>query len=256
VLGPLKEARQRLEALEAADLGATITVLGESFTLPRFTDRAGGKPSTVVDATGTQRDLRTEEKLAFYGWATVEILRHTGMRIEELKELGHHSIISCKLPTTGEVIPLLQIAPSKSNQERLLLVSPELADVLSAVISRVRGHDGRVPSIPSYDLHEKVWNPPMPLLYQRSVGGENRAISIATIRQSLNMLLADTGIIDASGQPLTFQPHDFRKIFITDAILTGVVLGSRAGQCPAGGVIAGRGGDRARAPSGWGVGDR
>lgn len=73
----------------------------------------------------------------------MEILRHTGMRIEELKELGHHSIINCKLPTTGEVIPLLQIAPSKSNQERLLLVSPELADVLSAVISRVRGHDGR-----------------------------------------------------------------------------------------------------------------
>ncbi|MEV1178209.1 site-specific integrase [Nonomuraea sp. NPDC049784] len=218
----LKEARERLQALEAANLGATITVLGESFTLPRFTDRAGGKPSTVVDATGTQRDLRTEEKLAFYGWATVEILRHTGMRIEELKELGHHSIISYKLPTTGEVIPLLQIAPSKSNQERLLLVSPELADVLSAVISRVRGHDGRVPSIPSYDLHEKVWNPPMPLLYQWSVGGENRAISIATIRQSLNMLLADTGIIDASGQPLTFQPHDFRRIFITDAILNGL----------------------------------
>lgn len=218
----LNEAKERLEALEAADLGSTITVLGERFTLPRSTERAGGKPSTVVDATGARRDFRTEEKLAFYGWATVEILRHTGMRIEELRELGHHSIISYKLPTTGEVIPLLQIAPSKTDQERLLLVSPELADVLSAVISRVRGHDGRVPSIPSYDLHERVWNPPMPLLYQWPVGGENRTISITTIRQSLNTLLADTGITDAHGQPLTFQPHDFRRIFITDAILNGL----------------------------------
>ncbi|MFI6494363.1 tyrosine-type recombinase/integrase [Streptomyces sp. NPDC050564] len=218
----LKEARERLEALEAGDLEATITVHGESFTLPRSTERADGKPSKVFDATGTPRDFRAEEKLAFYGWATVEILRHTGMRIEELKELGHHSIISYKLPTTGEVIPLLQIAPSKTDQERLLLVSPELADVLSAVISRVRGQDGRVPSIPSYDLHEKVWNPPMPLLYQWSVGGENRAISIHTIRSSLHTLLADTGITDASGQPLTFQPHDFRRIFITDAILNGL----------------------------------
>ncbi|WP_308313116.1 site-specific integrase [Streptomyces sp. ISL-1] len=90
------------------------------------------------------------------------------------------------------------------------------------MISRVRGQDGRVPSIPSYDLHEKVWNPSMPLLYQWSVGGENRAISIATIRSSLHTLLADTGITDASGQPLTFQPHDFRRIFITDAILNGL----------------------------------
>ncbi|MFJ4979162.1 tyrosine-type recombinase/integrase [Streptomyces coeruleorubidus] len=218
----LKEARERLEALEAAELGATITVLRESFTLPRPTKRADGKPSKVVDAPGVQRDFRTEEKLAFYGWATVEIFRHTGMCIEELKELGQHSIISYKLPTTGEVIPLLQIAPSKTDQERLLLVSPELANVLSAVISRVRGHDGRVPSIPSYDLHEKVWNPPIPLLYQWFVGSENRAISIATIRQSLSTLLADTGITDANGQRLTFQPHDFRRIFITDAILNGL----------------------------------
>jgi hypothetical protein len=33
-------------------------------------------------------------------------------------------------------VPLLQIAPSKTDTERLLLVSPELADILSMVISR------------------------------------------------------------------------------------------------------------------------
>ncbi|MFF5334710.1 tyrosine-type recombinase/integrase [Streptomyces sp. NPDC013181] len=218
----LKEARARLEALEAGPLGTTVTVLGESFSLPRSTTRADGKPSHAFDANGRYRDLRSEEKLAFYGWATVEILRMTGMRVEELKELGHHSIISYKLPTTGEVIPLLQIAPSKTDQERLLLVSPELANVLSAVISRVRRDDGRVPSIPFYDMHEKVWHPPMPLLYQWSVSGEHRAISVHTIRKSLHILLADTGITDGSGEPLTFQPHDFRRIFITDAILNGL----------------------------------
>ncbi|MGW2545558.1 tyrosine-type recombinase/integrase [Kitasatospora sp. NPDC001574] len=218
----LKEARARLEALETAPLGATITVLGETFNVPRSTTRPDGKPSLALDPNGGHRDLRAEEKRAFYGWATVEILRLTGIRVEELKELGHHSIISYKLPTTGEVIPLLQIAPSKNDQERLILVSPELADVLSAVISRVRGEDGRVPSIPFYDMHEKIWHPPIPLLYQWAVSGENRAISVVTIRKSLHALLADTGITDGNGNPLTFQPHDFRRIFITDAILNGL----------------------------------
>ena len=42
---------------------------------------------------------------------------------------------------------LLQIAPSKTDTERLLVVSPELADVLSAIIRRVRDSTGKVPSI-------------------------------------------------------------------------------------------------------------
>ena len=47
-------------------------------------------------------------------------LRHSGIRIEELTELSHHSFIQYKLPATGELIPLLQIAPSRTDTERLL----------------------------------------------------------------------------------------------------------------------------------------
>ena len=50
----------------------------------------------------------------------IEVLRHTGIRIEELTELSHHSLIQYRLPTTGELVPLLQIAPSKTDAERLL----------------------------------------------------------------------------------------------------------------------------------------
>lgn len=149
-------------------------------------------------------------------------MRHTGIRIEELRELSHHSIISYKLPTTGEVIPLLQIAPSKTDQERLLLVTPELADVLSTVISRVRGADGTVPVIANYNSDERTWNPPMPLLYQWNMSGEDRRISDNTIRDGLNEALAASGLTDAAGGPLTFESHDFRRIFITDAILNGL----------------------------------
>ncbi|MYS93815.1 MULTISPECIES: tyrosine-type recombinase/integrase [Streptomyces] len=217
----LKEARARLDALHTAPLGSRFTVLGETYTAPKSTSRAG-LTGQAYDTSGRRRDLEAEEKRAFWGWATIEILRHTGIRIEELLELGHHSIIRYKLPSTGEFVPLLQIAPSKTDQERLLLVTPELADVLSAVVTRVRGKNGAIPSVPSYDLHEKVWNDPMPLLYQWSISGERRPISHNTVRDALNDVLLATGLTDATGNPLKFQPHDFRRIFITDAILNGL----------------------------------
>jgi hypothetical protein len=37
------------------------------------------------------------------------VLRLTGIRVEELTELSHHSLIQYKLPATGELVPLLQI---------------------------------------------------------------------------------------------------------------------------------------------------
>ncbi|WP_055618500.1 site-specific integrase [Streptomyces phaeochromogenes] len=218
----LKEARLRLEALYAAAPGATFTVLGETFTAPRLTNRPEGRPASVRDDHGRRRLLATEEKIAFWAWATIEIFQHTGIRIEELRELGHHSIISYKLPSTGQVVPLLQIAPSKTDQERLLLISPELADVLSAIVSRVRGRDGSVPLVSSYDQHEGVWNPPMPLLYQWHVSSQNRPLAESTIRKAINQTLEATGLTDSAGKPLTFQLHDFRRIFITDAILSGL----------------------------------
>ncbi len=218
----LKEARARLDALNAAPLGSAFTVLDETFTVPLSTQRSDGRPRTAIDAHGQRRDFGTEEKWAFWGWATIEILRHTGIRIEELRELGHHSIISYRLPSTGDTVPLLQIAPSKTDHERLLLVTPELADVLSTVVSRVRNESGVIPSISSYDQHERKWNPPMPLLYQWRVTGEDRRISETTIRRSINGALQASGLVDNSGNPLRFMPHDFRRIFITDAILNGL----------------------------------
>ncbi|MGW1520741.1 tyrosine-type recombinase/integrase [Streptomyces sp. NPDC002287] len=217
----LKEATARLDALNAAPLGSTFTVLGETFTVPKTSVRPDGHPTGVRDAAGERRDLGAEERRAFWAWAAIEIFRHTGIRIEELQELSHHSIISYRLPS-GDVVPLLQIAPSKTDQERLILISPELADVLSAVISRVRDSTGRVPLIPSYDLHEKTWNSPMPLLFQWSISHERRPVSGSMIRKALDETLRASGITDSSGNPLLFQPHDFRRMFITEAIMNGL----------------------------------
>lgn len=108
-----------------------------------------------------------EEERAFWAWAIVEVLRHTGMRIEEALELTHHSFVAYQLPTTGEIVPMLQVAPSKLYQERLLLVSPELGEVLTAIIHRVRRGQQAMPLVSAYDSLERLWSAPMPFLFQR-----------------------------------------------------------------------------------------
>ncbi|MFF3061444.1 tyrosine-type recombinase/integrase [Streptomyces sp. NPDC057909] len=173
-------------------------------------------------STGQRRNLTYEETEAFWAFAAIEVLRLTGIRNEELLEVTHHSITEYRLPSTGEVVPLLQVAPSKTDSERLLLVSPELADILSTVIRRLRGSSRTIPLVTSYDVHERVWNPPMPLLFQRDIGTEHRAFTPTALRKLLINALATTGLTDAGGEPLVFSPHDFRRIFVTDAIMNGL----------------------------------
>ncbi|WP_438307042.1 tyrosine-type recombinase/integrase (plasmid) [Streptomyces sp. HUAS TT11] len=217
-----------LAAARQAEPGTVFSAEGQRLFRPVLKSASGARvwaqeleaPRTAARAV--RRDLTHEEHKAFWAWAAVEVLRHTGIRIEELCELSHHSLIQYRLPTTGELVPLLQIAPSKTDQERLILVTPELADVLSRIIMRVRDSDGIVASVAAYDPHERVWNPPMPLLFQHRIGIENRAMHPTCIRTYVTHALADTGLTDASGEPLTMQPHDFRRIFITDAVMNGM----------------------------------
>ncbi|QEV30027.1 hypothetical protein CP976_42135 [Streptomyces coeruleorubidus] len=81
---------------------------------------------------------------------------------------------------------------------------------------------GAVPQVAAYDYNERVWNPPMPLLFQYDRSGEISAMNGDFLRKCLNDVLDATGLTDADGCPLDFDPHDFRRIFITDAIRSGL----------------------------------
>ena len=141
-LGRRRAARRRPAAAGRRGTpppGALFTAGGQTLRRPVTKTQPTGRIWAEDPDTGKRRDLTFEEHRAFWTWAVVEVLRHTGIRIEELTELSHHSLIQYRLPATGELIPLLQIAPSKTDAERLLVISPELADVLSAIIRRIRG---------------------------------------------------------------------------------------------------------------------
>jgi integrase len=158
------------------------------------------------------------------------VLRHTGIRIEEMLELTHHSFIAYTLPTTGEVVPMLQVAPSKTDAERLLLVSPELAEVLTAVIFRVRAGNASLPLVSAYDVFEQTWSPPMPFLFQRRYGTEDRPLTRSYIRECL-VASSQSAQITVAGDPLEWRPHDFRRIFVTDAIRSGLPPHTAAKIC-------------------------
>jgi integrase len=218
-----KDAQALLVAAHETPPGREFTTAGQ--TLVKSV-RPHADPDNVWandPDTGKQRLLNREEDHAFWAWAVIEVLRLTGVRVEELLELNHHSLVQYRLPTTGELVPLLQIAPSKTDTERLLVVSPELADVLSTIICRIRDANGAVPLVRARDRHERLWLPPSPLLFQRRLGTENHMISGGLVASLLDEALAHTGLIDqADGTPLHYTPHDFRRIFITDAILNGL----------------------------------
>jgi hypothetical protein len=214
-----KDAEERINAAEGTTAGGRFTVAGQQFQRCRVGQ--SGRVFATDLTTGKRRDLTHEGEAAFWSWATVEVLRHTGIRIEEMLELTHHSFIAYTLPTTGEVVPMLQIAPSKTDAERLLLVSPELAEVLTAIIFRVRAGRATLPPVSAYDVFEQTWSPPMPFLFQRRFGTEDRPLTRSYIRECL-VAMSHTAQIIAAGQPLQWRPHDFRRIFVTDAIRSGL----------------------------------
>ena len=225
-----RERRRTAELLAAgtaAEPGAIFEAGGE-----RLVVRSASASATrlrrpgVVFATdpesGTRRNLTAGEQNGFWAWATIEVLRHTGVRIEELLELTHRSIAAYTLPSTGEVIPLLQITPSKTDRERLLVVGPELAEVLAAIISRVRDGHEHLPLVTRYDNAERVHSRPLPFLFQRTWGLSNHVITHSAARHLIDRTAELAGLTGPSGLPVTFTPHDLRRIFATEAVASGL----------------------------------
>ena len=101
--------------------------------------------------------------------------------------------------------------PSKTNEERLLLVVPELASVLATIIPRIRVN-GHVPLVARYDAHERTTGPRLPQLFQRRRGWRHEVISTRTVQDPIGGSLARTGLTDRAGKPLHYTPHDFRRI--------------------------------------------
>ncbi len=190
---------------------------------PRGGDRNRRSRVWVRDATGTRLDVSALEADCFWAWALIETLRLTGARIEEVLEITQLSLRHYTPPTTGALVPLLHIAPSKLDIERLIPMSPELVDVILAVQRRAKAGADTVPLSIRCDPLEKTHGEPLPHLFARPVGARHEVLSNHYIRTILNATARAAELAD-NGEPIHFAPHDFRRLFTTDVVGAGLPL--------------------------------
>jgi integrase len=234
VLGQLVAAAEdRLRLAGLVVHAARATAPGKEFTVEatRYlrTGRAGPHSGsravfiTTVDEPGPRVNAERDEDNAFWTWAAIEVLRRTGVRIEELLELTHLSLRRYQAPT-GEMVPLLQISPSKTDRERVMPATPELVAVLARILRRVKTSDGQVPLLSRYDNYERTFCPPLPHLFQSVFQHRRKVISPGHVRKLLIGLAVNAGIVDTDGTALRFTPHDFRRIFATETVNGGLPI--------------------------------
>ena len=119
-------------------------------------EREHGRANVRLRDAGTGQvvHIDRQEERSFWEWAIVETLRHSGIRIEELLEISQLSIRHYRRPN-GEVVALLVVAPSKTDRERVMPMSPELFTVIAAIIRRHTRDGALVPVVVRYDPHER-----------------------------------------------------------------------------------------------------
>lgn len=222
--------RELLAQVAGAASGETVTVEGRAYRpLRSRVDerrvRLGG-PANVraLDLeNGKYINVTHAEDAAFWEWAIVEVLRHSGVRIEEALELTHLSIRQYQRPN-GEVIALLVVAPSKSDRERVIPMSAELFAVVAAIVRRHAAGGETIPLLSRYDPKERQSSPAMPFLFQRKIGTKHEVISDTTV---VNMLKRRCGELAAQHPGFlatSFTPHDFRRLLATDLVNSGLPI--------------------------------
>lgn len=226
----LKHAQSLLAAGTAAEQGQEFEHQGITYRrceMRRRTieaPRGSGRVWVVGGPYERRFDLSQLENNCFWSWAAINTLNETGVRIEELVEITTHAFSIYRLPETGEALPLLQIVPSKTDRERILLISPELAHVFALIKRRIATADGRVPPAVRYDSAERVYSPPLPHLFQLHTGSERRTMSPEWVRITIKDAISRAGIKDENGNDYKFTPHDFRRLFATSALSAGLPI--------------------------------
>lgn len=225
-----QQLAELLTAGDAAQPDEVVTVGGRRyrrlFTLgDRACERRHGQANVRLrdEAAGEVVNATLAEDTAFWAWAIVEGLRHTGVRIEELLELSQLSIRQYQRPG-GEVIALLVIAPSKTDRERVIPMSAELFHVIACIIRRLARDHTTVPLATRYDSYERVTSDPQPFLFQRHIGQRVEVMTESAVRELLRRLCRRLGTEHPQFAGEHFSPHDFRRLFATELVNAGLPI--------------------------------
>ncbi|WP_307530526.1 tyrosine-type recombinase/integrase [Streptomyces umbrinus] len=218
------------EAARSTSLGAYFAYQGRSYKRSnspedrrRLKTPEGPTVRAIDQETGKTVYLDQAEERAFWDWAVIEVLRHSGIRIEELTELTHLSIRQYQRPN-GETIALLVVAPSKNDRERVIPMSPDLFHAVAQVIRRQTKGGRPIPFLRRYDHQERTWSEPMPFLLQRQIGTVHSVMSPNTVVRILARRCAEIAQTNRDFEDATFTPHDFRRLFATEVVNGGLPI--------------------------------
>jgi hypothetical protein len=100
----------------------------------------------------------------------------------------------------------------------------ELAHVLAMVVARARGHQPAIPLVERYDHYERVTSAPLPYLFQRSPNGTPVVIGHQGARDAIARAVTRADLREVDGRPLRLVPHDFRRLFATEAVNGGLPI--------------------------------
>ncbi|WP_159850324.1 tyrosine-type recombinase/integrase [Nocardia sp. CY41] len=227
------QRRHTTELLTAASRAAADELIAVDSRLYRrlFTSgdrtrqRRHGQANVRVreESSGQAINVTLLEDTAFWSWAIVETLRHTGLRNEELLELSQLSIRQYQRPN-GEVIALLVVAPSKSDRERVIPMSVELFHVIACIIHRLTRDQPTVPLSTRYDVHERITSEPQPFLFQRHIGQRNEVMAPGAVGEMLRRTCVRLADKHPEFAERHFTPHDFRRLFATDMVNHGLPI--------------------------------
>ena len=210
-----------LHAARTASPGDLLTAAGQ--TLARTTSSTCTAIWAEDLATGSRRNLTIEEDRAFWAWAAIEVLRATGVRIEELDRA---------LPSQPGPIPAAlhrragAAAADRPVQDRRRTASGRQPRARR----RARHHHQPRPR------HQRRRPPGRRLRRPRTRLAAARASAVPAARRrreprhprrhhpqaARRQLSPAPGLTGPDGEPLHYTPHDFRRMFLTDAILNGL----------------------------------
>ncbi|WP_392392191.1 site-specific integrase [Streptomyces parvus] len=226
----LVSARTLLSAVKEVQPGEEFTCDGRRYLRPltRHDQQRvlwdGEAPFRCRDTeTGEAVNAVVREDEAFWTWATVHVLRLTGIRVEELMELTHLSIRQYQRPN-GELIGLLVIAPSKNDRERVIPMSAELFHAIAEILRRLTANGRPVRVLRRWDSHEKIMGEPLPFLFQRSMNHASGCISAPVVNRLLKAACKRLEAVDHRFHDVHFTAHDFRRLFATDLVNSGVPI--------------------------------
>lgn len=163
------------------------------------------------------------EERAFWLWTSTELMLGTGMRPAELFRLKRTDIDE-QLDEHGERVPCLHITAGKTDFPRVVSISPEVLDVLAAIIDRVQGTNPTHPLVDRFNSTNEEFEMRQPMMMQKRYGTHLSGFSAGELGVWLNEFFTDVHSSNLLDKRIRFELKDCRRIFATKLHLNKVSI--------------------------------